>query len=143
LGLFCCPNKIRKGWAGVVTTDGVIASWHLHKGDKKAFENKDKKKKATVVTELENKLYGTHSADDVLFDFKKEPFNIIAVDPGHDELIHAVRLHRTEQGITALDACLAPFLPASDKTSKTTRHRAKYRFLKDANKSNFNLTNKH
>jgi hypothetical protein len=26
LGLFCCPNKIRKGWAGVVTTDGVIAS---------------------------------------------------------------------------------------------------------------------
>jgi hypothetical protein len=78
----------------------------------------------------------------VLFDFKKEPFNIIAVDPGHDELNHAVRLHRTEQGITALDACLAPLLPVSEKTSKATRHRAKYRFLKDANKSTFKLTNK-
>jgi hypothetical protein len=146
LGLFSCPNKIRKGWAGIVTTDGVIASWHLHKEDPTVCtgtEKKTKKKKtAIVVTKLENKLYGTHSADDVLFDFKNQPVNIIAIDPGHDELIHAVRLHKTEQGIAVLDACLAPLLPTLENTSKATRHRAKYRFLKNANKSTFKLTNK-
>jgi hypothetical protein len=68
LGLFCCPNKIRKGWRGAVTTDGVIASWHLHKddetvlGDGKKKEKKKKNKNTVVVEKLENKLYGTHGA---------------------------------------------------------------------------------
>jgi hypothetical protein len=29
LGLFSCPKNIRNQWNGVVTTDGVTASWHL------------------------------------------------------------------------------------------------------------------
>jgi hypothetical protein len=75
LGRFCCPNKIRKGWRGVVTTDGVIAFWHLHQDDATVSgggKKKQKTKKSTVVVEkLENKLYGTHGPDDVLFDFKE------------------------------------------------------------------------
>jgi hypothetical protein len=28
---FTCPKKVAKFWNGVVTTDGVVASWHLKK----------------------------------------------------------------------------------------------------------------
>jgi hypothetical protein len=148
LGLFNCPRGIQKHWNGVVTTDGIVASWHTEKEsvtdekmtkEEKTKEKKTKEKKikkesssTTIITHLENKLYGTHGPD-VLFKIK-EPFNIIAVDPGHAELIHSVRLHQTDQARRLL-------LPECAKDS-SKRYLAKHRFLTAENKSTFKLTNK-
>jgi hypothetical protein len=89
-------------------------------------------------------MYGNHRADDILFDFKGKPFNVIAVDPGRVDLIHAVRLHQTQQALGKLESCLAPILPTDDNTStgKASRRRAKHRFLNKEHKSVFKLTNK-
>jgi hypothetical protein len=103
---------------------------------------KKKGQESQIVERLENKLYGTHCADDVIFKLK-EPFNIITVDPGHVELMHCVRLHQTQEAIAVLDDCLAPLLPAQDNITKAARRRrAKHRFLQGENKSTFKLTNK-
>jgi hypothetical protein len=66
------------------------------------------------------------------------------VDPGRVDLIHAVRLHQTEQALGILESCLAPILPIDDNTNtgKTSRRRAKHRFLNKEHKSVFKLTNK-
>jgi hypothetical protein len=93
-------------------------------------KNKNKfKTGTTIVNELQNKMYGTHGANDVLFDLKK-PFNIIAVDPGHEVLIDSVRLHKTDSGLQQLPA------------KGSNRREAKFQFLQKGKKSTFRLTNK-
>jgi hypothetical protein len=128
--VFICSNK---KWNGVVTTDGVVASWHME-GEKPTKtkpekKNKNKFKTGTIVNELQNKMYGTHGANDVLLDLKK-PFNIIAVDPGHEVLIDSVRLHKTDAGLQQLPA------------KGSSRRKAKFQFLQKERKSTFRLTNK-
>jgi hypothetical protein len=44
-------------------------------------------------------MHRNTSADDVLFDFKGVPFNIIAVDSGRVELIHVLCLHQTKESL--------------------------------------------
>jgi hypothetical protein len=40
---FTCPKKVAKFWNGVVTTDGVVASWHLEKATTTATTKATKK----------------------------------------------------------------------------------------------------
>jgi hypothetical protein len=146
--LFLCPKGIQKHWDGVVTTDGVVASWHLLKptpsGNNNNNDNDDvvssnkktKGKKNPVVKtvrSLEKKLYGLHGKE-VLFDLPKT-FNIVAVDPGHVELIHSVRCHRTEQSSSSP-------MEDDDVPISSSRRRAKERFLEERHLSTFRLTNK-
>ena len=72
-----------------MTTDGVVASWHLKKATTKATKKSTKKHKCEKAHTLHPKLYGTHGVD-VIFELDG-PINVIAVDPGHVELIHSVR----------------------------------------------------
>jgi hypothetical protein len=77
-------------------------------------------------------LYGTHCHKDVLFKLK-EPFNVIAIDPGQAQLINSVRLHRTDQ---------ARLLLQKSTTDFSKRNLANHNFLMKENKSTFKLTNK-
>ncbi len=142
--LFTCPKKLKRHWNGVVTTDGVIASWHLLKPLVPIINTTRRpNKKVTSIKPtrtLEPKLYGTHGVD-VLFELTN-PFNVIAVDPGHVELIHSVRSHRTEDAVELLDACLDHLLPAFPSKGKGSRRMAKHRLLKEKQRSTFRLTNR-
>jgi hypothetical protein len=66
----------------------------------------------------------------VLFKLK-EPFNVIAIDPGQAQLINSVRLHRTDQ---------ARLLLQKSTTDFSKRNLAKHNFLMKENKSTFELT---
>ena len=126
-----------------MTTDGVVASWHLKKATTKATKKSTKKHKCEQVHTLHPKLYGTHGVD-VIFELDG-PINVIAVDPGHVELIHSVRSHRTVDAITCLHECLDHLLPTDELSTpngKGKRRLAKHRLLAEKQLSTFRLTNR-
>jgi hypothetical protein len=128
LGLFLPPSGLRKSWTGVVSTDGIVASWSTVPSTTSFPERRSEKK---IVYNLQNKLYEKHGVDGTLFKLK-EPFNIIAVDPGLADLLHCVRLHQTEPLCS----------PPNEDHSISSRRRAKIRFLAERNMSTFKVTNK-
>ena len=133
--LFLVPGNILKKWNGVVTTDGIRANWHckrkkhiVQKPEKIKARGKAKDKaKIKACTLLLPKHYGTHK-EDVVFPLSLGNFNIIAVDPGHVDLISAVRLHQTEKSLEHLK----PLKPVGRKKSKIQaiyekQHRSRFK----------------
>ena len=94
--LFIVPGHLRSKWTGTVSTDGIVAHWHMEKPSKPHRKTKT----LVAVRELHKRHYGTHQLDSEFSSIC--PLNIIAVDPGHVDLISAVRLHRTEDAVRKL-----------------------------------------
>ena len=95
-------KKIRK--CRVVTTDGISASWHLKtakddEDDEDTQKQKKKQKKKICmkfsVADCRVGHYGSHGTDTV-FSIGTDT-TVIAVDPGHANLISAVRKHPQNQ----------------------------------------------
>ena len=149
--LFCPPPNILSHWNGVVTTDGVSASWHMVKSQPKApsYMRPTQKKAPTPSAKLKPKPevlavskfgpvsashrpvdYGTHAKD--MFIERGGDLNIIGVDPGHIMLIDAVREHTGPVIVPTL-------APNASRTSiKRARLPAK---LAQKNRTHFSLSN--
>jgi hypothetical protein len=113
-----------------VTTDGVTANWHCVKVDTSQPKGKGNKKKNQVhVDKLSPKHFGTFPKE-VMFGLR--PKNIIAVDPGHANLIAAVRVHE--------HMVLTPSEQSLTKSQKRKQNLQKQ--LEARNRSLFNLSNK-
>ena len=126
------PNiKGVKHWTGVVTTDGISASWHLSKTS--ICNNKLKKSSTNTrdVKKLSPTQYGVHNHD-VKFNIKC--FDYIAVDPGHATLVAAVRVHKCSN---------RPRLKhLGNNGSRKKRRLAKEKVLSRLQRSEFSVTNK-
>ncbi len=143
------PKKITKtGWTftGVVTTNGVIASWHQERTIivPKTEENASTSKSPTIIraTDLrpikhneKPRSYGTHGKDCLIDQRQGEPLNKIGIDVGREIVLAAVRKH---EGVS-----LHQPPPPGEYVSKSSKRRhALARRLAEKNKSHFLLTNK-
>jgi hypothetical protein len=131
---------------GSVTTNGIKAMWHVKHPEKEKLVPKYKKKlkrtvsakkssveKLEVGPELPNKHYGTHSKD--VFFASSNPFNVIAIDPGHATVIDAVYHEPHEES--------NPPSPVFS-TKRTRKENKAFKLLNRANRvtETFRLTNK-
>ena len=113
--LFTVPSKLSGRWGGVVTTDGVSASWHLVRSslapNPPAIKTGRKKSTGpsvpTVIDDLVPKHYGCYPQQAVFS--RTLDMNIVAIDPGICKVIDAVRVHAN------------PFEPKKDSNPLTKR----------------------
>ena len=100
--MFKPPPKTNRHWNGVVTIDGVSASWHCTRPEQRLNDNHVKDNNVTVIDEEDllvcssqasrrRRHLGAHLKD---VRFKKLPEIVVAIDPGHQTLIAAVRESR-------------------------------------------------
>ena len=89
--IFTPPKRCKE--VTVVTTDGISASWHVHRQVevKKGKQNKTKKTIRMNVTSTKPGQYGTHGSD-TIFNTDKNT-TVISVDPGHANIISLIRKH--------------------------------------------------
>jgi hypothetical protein len=124
-------------WCG----HGIKASWHC-KRKKVTAKNEAKSEvqpqadvqsqsNPRVCTVLRLQHYGVHKKD-TLFAQSLGNFNAIAIDPGHVNLISAVRLHRTETS-------LKPLQPVEPIGRRKLKLQAAY---ERQSKSRFELSNR-
>lgn len=99
--LFTPPPRC-KSFRACVTTDGVSASWHIGrlKKELEGRKQKGKKKQNTKVIHfpLRPSQYGTHGED--VFVENVQNGHIVAVDPGHANIISCVRNYTTDKDMT-------------------------------------------
>ena len=92
----------------------LLAHWH----PLKQLPPCKKQDGSRLVHKLEKRHYGTHQEDS---EFSALPrLNVIAVDPGHVNLISAVRLHNTED---ALMKCDMPAEKTEEETGNQRRRK--------------------
>ena len=150
--LFQVPWRQKKRWTRVVTTDGVRANWHCERksvdsasaaksskctsassvddpkqssSHKNSSTSKSRTPDPKPCESLKVGHYGAHKHD-VTFGEELGDFNIIAVDPGHVDLISAVRIHSTPESLRLVLPPTAPnrrkrALQAADEALSRTR----------------------
>ncbi len=139
-------NPAKERWTGVVTTNGVYCSWHKQKPKSKGKSRKKPKKPpdkpsprilrsddlTTPKPSDRPKIHGTHGIDCLVS--QESEVNVVAVDPGHELLISAVRQH-----IFGTYTCsVLPLLP-SKLELRRFRLRSK---LAERDLSSFTLSNR-
>ena len=123
--VFSCPRRLQQRWTYVVGTDGVTAVWHI-RAKKAAAPGVEGQ-----VHNLPTRGYMGH-AGELSWDIPTP--DIIAIDPGHVNLIDAVRLH------SSLDVAL----PNKQDFGDTRKERRRYQLaesLARRQRSTFQLRN--
>ena len=142
--LFAVPSHLQKKWTGTVSTDGIVAHWHLMKEEKGVDwppkTTKTTKTTPTSVHQLRNRHYGVHQQDSEFSALRH--LNIVAVDPGAVDLISAVRLHNTEEALRQLAAPLVKLKDCKDETYKQRRRRLLSERMFELKRSTFTLHDK-
>ena len=137
--LFKVPNNIRKKWTGTVSTNGVVAHWHVRPIElESTTKTNNNTKKAPglrtaprAIHRLEAKHYGVHHVNSI---FPIAAMNVIAVDPGHVDLISAIRSH------IEYDEPLP--VATGIETKKQRRRRLLAEKMFELKRSSFSLSNK-
>ena len=140
--LFAIPLHLYKRWTGSVSTDGIVAHWHLEKQITPQNEDdkmgKTHKKVGPIpVNQLQKRHYGVHQQDSEFSALND--LNVIAVDPGQVNLISAIRLHRTED---ALQRLAVDSMGDAHETKKQRRRRLLREKMFELKRSTFTLSNK-
>ena len=138
--LFAVPSHLQQKWTGTVSTNGVVAHWHLKREQQPHAKGPPKtvkpiKTAPTPVRQLQNRHYGVHQQDSEFSALRH--LNIVAVDPGAVDLISAVRLHNTEEALRQLAAPLVEF---TDETYKQRRRRLLNKRMFELKRSIFTLS---
>ena len=152
------PRSVKDKWNGVVTTDGVIASWHHVRfdlikryADENDLDDKGKRiKKPTKIIRVKDlrelkasekpRYYGTHGKDCFVEKDNGTPLDTISVDPGRAILIAAIRDHDPRSpGYTGVPL---PPAPHGNVSKSAKRRHAIDQKLAEQNRSKFILTNK-
>jgi hypothetical protein len=125
--LFPLSQGLAKRWTGTLSTDGIVAHWHLQRPKKASTPSSNPVRSVP----FRNGHFGTLGYP---VQFVGENFNVIAIDPGHATLISAVRLHRI----------LPSAVPVSvdDETRKQRRRRLLRDKLAELQRSTFAISNK-
>jgi hypothetical protein len=148
--LFAVPKHLAKRWTGSVTTDGVVACWHLVRPPPAvpnagpaslhtpSTRSSGKGRAAARPTRLVPGTHYGHHLRDVRFDAVAQPFGVVAVDPGHVDLIAAARVHTVHTVPTGSDTAEAEHAPQGT----SSRQRARARKLAGRHRTEFRLSNR-